>query len=160
MATVRIPPVLRPSVGGEKELSADGSSVGAILLWRSGRAATERNLLARAQTLSAIVGQELETAKAALRMLATSPLLDSGDLAAIVLRRASPLDVPSISWRALSGRAHVVGHRHVHGYSGVSEVRVTSLDDRPLPLQVDGDYIGDVHEAVFSCLPQGILVVS
>jgi molybdopterin synthase sulfur carrier subunit len=31
MATVRIPPVLRPSVGGEKELSADGSSVGAIL---------------------------------------------------------------------------------------------------------------------------------
>jgi sulfur-carrier protein len=31
MATVRIPPVLRPSVGGEKELSADGMSVGEIL---------------------------------------------------------------------------------------------------------------------------------
>ena len=31
MATVRIPPVLRPSVGGEKELTADGSSVEAIL---------------------------------------------------------------------------------------------------------------------------------
>jgi molybdopterin synthase sulfur carrier subunit len=31
MATVRIPPVLRPAVGGEKELSADGSSVGEIL---------------------------------------------------------------------------------------------------------------------------------
>lgn len=31
MATVRIPPVLRPSVGGEKELSADGESVGDIL---------------------------------------------------------------------------------------------------------------------------------
>jgi molybdopterin converting factor small subunit len=31
MATVRIPPVLRPSVGGEKELSADGESVGQIL---------------------------------------------------------------------------------------------------------------------------------
>ncbi len=31
MATVRIPPVLRPSVGGEKELDADGSSVGEIL---------------------------------------------------------------------------------------------------------------------------------
>ena len=31
MATVRIPPVLRPSVGGEKELTAEGSSVGAIL---------------------------------------------------------------------------------------------------------------------------------
>jgi molybdopterin synthase sulfur carrier subunit len=31
MATVRIPPVLRPSVGGEKELSAAGDSVGEIL---------------------------------------------------------------------------------------------------------------------------------
>jgi sulfur-carrier protein len=31
MATVKIPPVLRASVGGEKELSADGSSVGEIL---------------------------------------------------------------------------------------------------------------------------------
>jgi sulfur-carrier protein len=31
MATIRIPPVLRASVGGEKELSAEGSSVGEIL---------------------------------------------------------------------------------------------------------------------------------
>ena len=31
MATVRIPPVLRPSVGGEKELSADGANVGEVL---------------------------------------------------------------------------------------------------------------------------------
>jgi molybdopterin converting factor small subunit len=31
MATIRIPPVLRPSVGGEKELSAAGSNVGEIL---------------------------------------------------------------------------------------------------------------------------------
>ena len=31
MATVRIPPVLRPSVGGEREVSAEGSTVGEIL---------------------------------------------------------------------------------------------------------------------------------
>ena len=31
MATIKIPPVLRPSVGGEKEVTADGDSVGAIL---------------------------------------------------------------------------------------------------------------------------------
>jgi molybdopterin converting factor small subunit len=31
MATIRIPPVLRSAVGGEKELSADGSNVGEIL---------------------------------------------------------------------------------------------------------------------------------
>jgi diacylglycerol kinase family enzyme len=86
--------------------------------------------------------------------------LDSGDLAGIVLRRANPIDMPSISWRALSGRSHLVGHRHVHPFSGLRELRVTSTDDRPLPLQVDGDYIGDIDEAVFSCLPQGMLVVS
>jgi molybdopterin synthase sulfur carrier subunit len=31
MVTIRIPPVLRPSVGGEKELSAAGASVGEVL---------------------------------------------------------------------------------------------------------------------------------
>jgi sulfur-carrier protein len=31
MATIRLPPVLRPSVGGEREVSADGSSVGEVL---------------------------------------------------------------------------------------------------------------------------------
>ena len=31
MATIRIPPVLRPSVGGEREVSADGATVGEVL---------------------------------------------------------------------------------------------------------------------------------
>ena len=31
MATVKIPPVLRPAVGGEKEVGADGSNVGEVL---------------------------------------------------------------------------------------------------------------------------------
>jgi molybdopterin synthase sulfur carrier subunit len=31
MATIRIPPVLRPAVGGEREINADGENVGEIL---------------------------------------------------------------------------------------------------------------------------------
>ena len=31
MATIKIPPVLRPSVGGEKELAAGGGNVGEVL---------------------------------------------------------------------------------------------------------------------------------
>ena len=31
MATIKIPPVLRPSVGGEKEVAAAGDNVGAVL---------------------------------------------------------------------------------------------------------------------------------
>jgi molybdopterin converting factor small subunit len=31
MATIKVPPVLRPSVGGEKEVAASGETVGAVL---------------------------------------------------------------------------------------------------------------------------------
>ena len=31
MATIRIPPVLRPSVGGERQVTADGATVGEVL---------------------------------------------------------------------------------------------------------------------------------
>ena len=31
MATIKIPPVLRPSVGGEKEVSANGGTIGEVL---------------------------------------------------------------------------------------------------------------------------------
>jgi molybdopterin synthase sulfur carrier subunit len=31
MATIKVPPVLRPSVGGEKEISASGHTVGDVL---------------------------------------------------------------------------------------------------------------------------------
>ncbi len=31
MATIKIPPVLRPSVGGEKEVQAPGADVGSVL---------------------------------------------------------------------------------------------------------------------------------
>jgi hypothetical protein len=48
----------------------------------------------------------------------------------------------------------------VHGYRGLRALRVGSADERALPLQVDGDYIGDVREASFECVPQGMLVVS
>jgi diacylglycerol kinase family enzyme len=86
--------------------------------------------------------------------------LESGDLAGIVLRRARPVDIPTIIWRALSRNARLVRHRRVHGFSGVDSLTVRSLDGRPLPLQVDGDYIGEVDEAVFGVEPRGIAVVS
>jgi diacylglycerol kinase family enzyme len=39
-------------------------------------------------------------------------------------------------------------------------VTVTSADGRPLPLQVDGDYLGEVEEARFEVIAGGILVVA
>ena len=92
--------------------------------------------------------------------MAEGASLSSGDLAGLVLERARPTDIPTIIWRALSKRARVTQHRHVHPFSGVRELTLRSLDDRPLPLQVDGDYIGEVSEAKFGVTPRGITVVS
>jgi diacylglycerol kinase family enzyme len=86
--------------------------------------------------------------------------LDSGDLAGVILQRAWPIDIPTITWRALSKRARLVRHRQVHGFTGLKSLRVRSADERLLPLQVDGDYIGTVAEAGFSVLPGGMLVVA
>ncbi len=86
--------------------------------------------------------------------------LTSGDLAGVVLTRASPADIPTVTWRALSARARLPRHRRVHPFRGLSELRVRSLDERPLPLQVDGDYIGTAPAAEFRIIPRGILVVS
>ena len=86
--------------------------------------------------------------------------LDSGDLAGVVLRRARPIDMPTITWRALSTRAQVARHRRIHPFTGLHELRVRSSDERPLPVQVDGDFIGEAREAAFSVIPGGITVVS
>ena len=86
--------------------------------------------------------------------------LDSGDLAGVVLDRARPIDVPTIIARALSRNLRVSRHRHVHSFSGAQRLVVRSRDERPLPLQVDGDYIGESDEAVFVVRPNGIAVVS
>jgi diacylglycerol kinase family enzyme len=92
--------------------------------------------------------------------VAEGAALDSGDLAGIVLKRARPIEVPTIIWRALSQRARVTRHRQVEPFGGVTSMAIKSLDERPLPLQVDGDYIGEVHEAVFGVTPRGIAVVA
>jgi diacylglycerol kinase family enzyme len=86
--------------------------------------------------------------------------LDSGDLSGVVLTRATPVDIPTIIWRALSKRANVSRHRKVRPFSGVHELQVRTLDDRALPLQVDGDYIGEAPEALFRAQPSGIAVVA
>jgi diacylglycerol kinase family enzyme len=92
--------------------------------------------------------------------MAEGATLNSGDLAGVVLDRARPIDVPTVLARALSRRWRLSRHRHVHPFSGATEFRVATRDERPLPLQVDGDYIGEADEAVFGVRPNGFAVVS
>jgi diacylglycerol kinase family enzyme len=92
--------------------------------------------------------------------IAEGATLTSGDLAGVVLDRARPTDVPTIIGRAFSRQLKVSHHRHVHSFSGVHGLLVRSRDDRPLPLQVDGDYLGEADDAEFGVMPGGIAVVS
>jgi diacylglycerol kinase family enzyme len=92
--------------------------------------------------------------------LAEGARLDSGTLSSVVLQRATPLDVPTITVRAFLARAHLTNHRRVADFRDIDGVTVRSLDDRPLPLQVDGDYVGSVAQATYTLHPGALAVVS
>ncbi len=91
--------------------------------------------------------------------LAEGATLDGGTLSTVVLERATPLDVPTIAFRALAPRARIVKHRRVGHFEAVDGVTVRSTDGRAVPLQVDGDYVGSVEEARYTIDPRALTVV-
>jgi diacylglycerol kinase family enzyme len=86
--------------------------------------------------------------------------LDDGAIGGAVLERAGPIDIPTVAARLLSHRRPVGGHRRLSSFRTPGEVRAVSVDGRPVPMQVDGDYIGDASEAVFGVWPGALLVVA
>ena len=85
---------------------------------------------------------------------------DSGSLAGVALTRARPHDVPTVTFRALSGAARVAGHKAIDAFGAFHEAVARSLDERPIPIQVDGDHIDDVAEARFSVAAGALQVVA
>jgi diacylglycerol kinase family enzyme len=92
--------------------------------------------------------------------LADPVALDGGALSGVVLERAGPAGLTTLAARALIPRARVSRHRRVHGFGGAGAVTVSSADGRPLPLQVDGDYLGEVTEARFTIRPRALTVAA
>ena len=91
--------------------------------------------------------------------LAAGATLDGERLAGVVLRRGSPLDLPTLLWRGLSSRRDVSAHRQVDAFTTTTGVTVEAVD-RPLPLQLDGDYVGNVERAHFELVPRALSVAS
>ena len=85
---------------------------------------------------------------------------DSGCLAGVVLTRARPYDVPTVTFRALSGAARIAKHKGIDAFGAFGEAVVRSTDGRPIPIQVDGDHIGDELEARFGIAPGALHVVA
>ena len=87
--------------------------------------------------------------------------LTSGTLGAAVLKSATPLELPTLVPRLLSGRAKtVLRHRQVESLGELDTLRVEATEERAFPVQVDGDYIGEFEEIEFSAVPGALLAVS
>ena len=88
--------------------------------------------------------------------------LESGFFSMAVLRRARRRDAPFLARKLLSGRVSATDHHQVVGLCELDHARVTAADphDGRLPVQVDGDYIGDFAELDFSVRRGALAVVS
>jgi diacylglycerol kinase family enzyme len=87
--------------------------------------------------------------------------VDTGSLSATVLKRATVLQLPTLIPRLLSTRARtVLRHRQVEGLGELDAFRVDAIDDRPFPLQVDGDFIGEFESVRYRVAPGGLMAVA
>lgn len=86
--------------------------------------------------------------------------LRTGSLSLTVLRGARVRDVPSLVARVVSGRAGaVLGHPLVQGAPGVHKATVTSVDGSPLPVEADGEHLGDHAEVTYGIAPGALRVL-
>ncbi len=86
--------------------------------------------------------------------------LDSGTLGGGVLNRGRVTDLPPVIFRALSRSARVADAGAVTAFRGAREIVCRSADGRPVPVQVDGDHIGDQVEARVQVVPGALTVVA
>jgi diacylglycerol kinase family enzyme len=87
--------------------------------------------------------------------------LESGTLSLTVLKRATPLEMGTLLPRIFSARdGSVAAHRQVESLSGLARFRIETDGQRPFPLEVDGDYVGEFDAADFEAAPRSLAVVS
>ena len=86
---------------------------------------------------------------------------ETGSLGMTVLRRATALELATLLPRVFSGRPEKVArHRHVTALRDVDGAVVSTLDGRPFPVQVDGDFLGEFESARYSVAPRALTVLS
>jgi len=87
--------------------------------------------------------------------------LETGTLGVTVLRRATILELPTLLPPVFSGKPQTVARRRqIQAFERVGEATVSSADRRALPVQVDGDFIGEFDSVRYGVVPRGLTVVS
>ncbi len=92
--------------------------------------------------------------------LAPGVQLDNGQLGGAVLLRSGVTVLPGLAVRAFTTPLNVSDHRAVAPFLTPDGLTVTSRDERPFPLHVDGDFLGDVAEARYGITPSALSVVA
>ena len=87
--------------------------------------------------------------------------MDDGTISVTTMRRGSLIfDAPGILYRLFSRNGRLAQHRQATSFPQVQRAVVRALGDNTLPLEVDGDYIGDSREAVYEAAPGSLLVIA
>jgi diacylglycerol kinase family enzyme len=85
----------------------------------------------------------------------------NGTLSAAVLKRATPLEVPTIIGRIFAGGPDSVSkHAQVEPLQALDGLRIESANGKPFPMQLDGDYVGDFEEVELGVRPLALPIVS
>lgn len=118
----------------------------------AGRAGTGVTLVAQnAHTLTYFGAREIRACEVAG--------LDTGTISLTLLRRARPLDVAEVVARLLSGRPIIGRHPQVEGFASVAEAVVVAADGHTLPVEADGEYLGEFGRVEFGVAPAALRVV-
>jgi diacylglycerol kinase family enzyme len=87
--------------------------------------------------------------------------MDGGTLSLAVLKRATLLEMPTLIPRIFAARSSaVLGHRQIEGMTGQRRFRVGRAGEQLLPVEVDGDYMGEFDEVEYGIDPRSLAVVA
>jgi diacylglycerol kinase family enzyme len=87
--------------------------------------------------------------------------LETGDLSLAVLHRVTVGDALAVALRVVAGQGSraLRSSDAMASLPAVADARVRTLDERPLPVEVDGDYVGEVAEIEYGAVPRALSVV-
>jgi diacylglycerol kinase family enzyme len=92
--------------------------------------------------------------------------IDDGTLSLGVLKRAAQRDMTTFIPRLFSEKRPASRHRQIEHFDDITHAHISSISEtadgtlRPFPVQVDGDYIGEMTEVDLRAAPKALMIVA